>query len=198
MNAIDAIIQPRVFKVRDLYTALIVWDKLKIRSVTPYIDSDTSDSPVAIKDLTDVNLAMDQTNKDSRNSKIIKPVKLLVRAMCDDITTLESMIDSFYDVESTFEITTKEFIADNMALTRIQIEQTPKIISANVIEFEMEQVEKTVMDQFDPKSPSDESTFGVKVQDPKATSISEGISNGVSTFTSSAEALYNKVLSYIG
>jgi hypothetical protein len=80
-------------------------------------------------------------------------------------------------------VNTKGIIAKGMALTRVEIEQTPEMTSASKMVLELEQVIRQKLNEFNPKNSSDESTYGITIQSPPNTSTS-------------VVSLYNKTINF--
>lgn len=194
MDILSKFFQPTAFRCIDRSNGVQIWTKLVVEQVEILNDSETAESPVAIKGYTDQTLLVDAKDVNSNNAKIIKPTQFRVKALASDQATVESVMRYLANVESSFDISSKEFTARNVIMSYVTIDQSAKVLSAHELAIEFEQASAVPLAQFDPLQPSDQSNYGTTIQDVSRVSASSLLSN----FTSSVESLYNKVSSAIG
>lgn len=173
------------------------WGGLKILNVDIMLDSSIIDQPVAVQEgLADEGF-ISLLEIDISNGKIIQPVKVRVRAIAPNLSTVEGLMSGFVDSITTYSITSRSVISSSMYMTDLQIIQTPDNLSSTevVIEWEQSAIPAN-LPPFTPDNPANNSKFGVRVQKP-----AEGIPNQLRGFASSirsgADALFEKVTSIL-
>ena len=161
------------------------WRKLKTKKVEIEVESSMADIPFATANLTTQFQISTSLKADLMSGKIIRPTRIRATMVCDDISTLFGIISVFNDDTHQLDITSKEIIADNMAITEMEFKQSPEKLSATDINITFEQTEPDVPSGFNPLQPGDPGSYGVRV-------------NGTTGLLTSAAALYNKVLKFAG
>jgi hypothetical protein len=170
------------------------WAGLAVKSVDVMLDSAVTDNPLSNKSFTEEALYVDILDVDTRNGKIIRPVKLKMTLLSTDLSTIESMMGALANASQTFSITSKAIISDSMMLIDLTINQKADMVSAHELIAEFEQAEPPIPVEFDPENPSNRSNFGIRIQLPTSI-LADGIRSVTGNLTGSVESLYNRVAS---
>jgi hypothetical protein len=123
---------------------------------------------------------------DINTIKIIQPSQMRITAFATSLSAVESVINSFQDTKLTISITTKGIKSTGMAVSDVEISQTPAYMSAV----------KLLIDLTQSYLPAPTNTFSPN-QSANASTLS---SYGVSTqagLTSTVAGIYNKILNFI-
>lgn len=172
-------------KVFNEATRYQIWKSLKIISVEIGLDSSNSDEPISTAQLSESSTYIALLTEDIQSAKIIRPAHMRIVAMCNDISTLESILSIYADTTSTLSITSRSIITDSLALTDVEVVQLPESLSASRVTLELEQAIPPAVNSFNPAQSQDSSTFGVRIQTPPTVADTVG-------------TLYSKVQSFIG
>lgn len=167
-------------------TGIKCWSAIKIKDVEVDASSLNTSNPITVESATERSSLASLLSSDINTLKIISPSRMRITAFCEDLSTVESIIDIFNDTQATLTITTKGITANNMALIMVDIDQTPEMTSVAKVIMELEQTAPApTANLFYPSASSDDSSYGVSVQTPPS-------------FATSATALYNRVSNFIG
>lgn len=172
------------------------WGSIAVKGVDVMLDSSVTDNPISNKSFTEESLYTDLLDVDTRNGKIIRPVRLKISCISDEQGIIESMMGAYANNTSTFTVTSKSIIAESMMVTNLTLTQSSEMISATDIVIEFEQSEPPITDEFDPANPSNRSNFGVRIQAPPSVLASD-IKNLTGTLTSAVDSLYTKITSIL-
>lgn len=193
MNSfLKALIGSTYLSIKETGTNYPYWTDLRVLKVEGQSSADVARKPLATKDLTEEAVYTDTLDIDTRNAKIIQPVRLRITARADNLSTVESIRRRFADNTASFSITSRSVIANNMAPMNVIFTQSADHVSAVEIEMDFEQYAPPVVNSFDPLHSQDAPTYGVQIQQLGDTNFFDigGIASGV---TSQAKALYNRV-----
>jgi len=183
---IQSLLSTPSIKIVDELTKAVRWPKLKVRSVEISVDSDNATVPLSNVQVNETSTYTKLLEGDLRTGKIIKPSHLKISFFSPDPSTTESVIKSFLDPTSTFEVTSKSIISTSMAIVSMELTQTSENLTATAITIEMEQTNPPGdPSEFDPAQPSDQPTRGIRIQTPVS-------------LTSTVTDLYNRVATTIG
>jgi len=203
-NLIDQLFSRSPLTVINELHGVQTWDKLGVISVDILPDAITATQPVSLPTYTDKNLSIEGSRLDSKNAKVIQPTRLVIKAVTKDLALVESIMGDFADVMSTFSVTSKGIISDSMAIIELDIDFSPENTDSYLLTIRMEQAERMKLGEYDPESPSDESTYGIRVQSPQPSVFEKALdglavesSGTLNSFTSSVSGLYNKVQNVI-
>lgn len=163
-SILSSILKEGQFRAYDNRSGDQIWKSLGVLDVMVNSSAATSTKP-----LSNIQLSEDGTfNKiqgtDVESSKIIRPSQLKVVAIVPDITTAEAIINAWSNTFLTINIITRGIIADNMSLSNVEFEQTPEIVSAQVVTLEFDQVAVPSISEFTPAQSADASVYGIKIQ----------------------------------
>lgn len=161
------------------------WDQLKVDSIEISVDSAMADIPFSTSNLTTEMQVTNSLMADLRSGKIIRPSKIKAKLICSDISTILGIISVFEDVTSTLDITSKEIMSYNMAMTDIELRQSPDKLSATDLMITFDQVPIRSGDNINPSQDGDRPSVGISV-------------NGRTGLLTSATELYNKTLRAVG
>lgn len=185
-SILSSLLSTSKFKVYNEATGYPIWSKLQVKSVDVDAESSNAEEPLSVMQLSESSVRAQLLIQDIQSSKIIRPSRLRITALCSDISTLESIIALFNDVTSTLSISSKSVITGSMMITRLHISQSSEILSASKITIELEQSKPPAPNNFNPSQASDASTYGVRIQTPPSlTQTASGLYNKVQSFTSS-------------
>lgn len=172
------------FRIREEAADVQIWTNLKVGNVEIGTDAETARSPVMTRDLTEQNVYINLQELDIQNSKILRPSKMRVTFLTDNMSDVEAVERSFFDTTQTYEIYTRNIIATQMVLLTVSIEQPQAMTNAVRLICEFEQGLRPTPLVFAPDSFADFSVFGVSVN-----SLAEVAGNAASD-------LADKVLGY--
>jgi len=195
LSSISSLLGNTKFTIKDEF-GYAYWRDLKIVSVEIMGDAATAENPLATNELSDDATYVNLLDIDISNGKIIRPVKLKLKAICNNLATIEGIMLAFAQTINMYDITSRKISADAMMMKDVEILQTSDMISAVTIVIEWEQAEPPVYNAFDPDNPSNDKTYGLRIQTPPNVPLT--LSGIGSNIVSSAESLYNKVSKAIG
>lgn len=165
---------------------------LAVKSVDVMLESAVTDNPLSNKSFTEESIYTDLLDVDTRNGKIIRPVKIKLTVISNDLSTIENMMGALADPVRTFSITSKAIISDAMMLVDLTISQSKDMISANELVAEFEQFEPPIVDGYNPSDHANSSRFGIRIQLPESV-VANAIKSVTGSLTSSVQSLYNKI-----
>ncbi|USN16322.1 hypothetical protein PLUTO_00060 [Luteibacter phage vB_LflM-Pluto] len=179
------------------------WTAIKIVSVEPLSDSSNSDVPLSVEQVTESTVAIGLLSSDIETAKIMRPSRIRIEAICEDISTIESILALFADTTATISVTSKSIIANSMAVTNAIAVQDSEMLSASRVFIELEQVDPTQAASFNPLSSSDASNYGLSVQAPITVGsalrqIGSQIGTTLNNAGSAVVGLYNRIQANIG
>jgi hypothetical protein len=160
-----------------------IWSAAKCVSAEIESESAVTDNPIMPLDTTDPDTNTKLMQQDELTLKIIRPSRVRLSLIAPDLSTLESIINDFNDVQLTVSITTKSVIIQSLCILEVGIEQTPQMLSAARVNITLEQaVLPTVIGGFFPANSSDMSVYGVQFQTPAPISQTvSGLYNNISS-----------------
>lgn len=173
------------FSATDSDTGYTLWSNLKIVDVEVNAASANSDEPMGITQYQNDAAFNSLKNLDLTNNKIIQPSCIRITAIAPDLSTLEAVIAAFAKTTLTIDVSSKSVVSSSMVLSRVEIEQSPKMLSASRVMMELEQaVLPTDTGTFDPLNPGDQNTSGIRIQSlPSVTQTAQALFTKVRTFT---------------
>ena len=198
-SIITQLFRPSSLTITDESAGAAVWDQLKVMSVEITSTADIAKQPLSTKDLTESNVYQSILDVDVNNGKIINPVNLTIIAFVADVSTIEDIELKYADVTSSFTITSKEIISTSMALLSVEINQSQENTSSSRVTLIFSQSEAQILNSFSPLNPSDQKTYGIRVQslpDTLTGIVDNAINSAASTASrvaASVRGLYNKV-----
>lgn len=141
-----------------------MWSKLGIVDVEIDASAATTDYPISDQQINQDGVVSEFLRlADIKAIKVMQPSLVRVRAMCDDVSTLSSVIQAFNDTKLTLSISSKSVITKNLCLTDIEIDQSSDVISAAVLTILLEQAQPPSNSGFSPAQFGDLSVYGVSV-----------------------------------
>ncbi|WGN90791.1 baseplate organization protein [Burkholderia phage vB_BglM_WTB] len=163
-----------------------IWTNLKVHDVEIDSGSVNSEQPIGTNPTSDNTVRVSLLTQDIQASKIIRPTHMKITGFCPDISTFESIANSFANNQQTLDITSKGVIATNMAMVEVIATQSPEMLSATKVEIMLEQAASPVgaSGGFSPLQSADASALGISIQTPQ-------------TIGQSVQSLYNKATSFI-
>ena len=176
------------FSATDDQTGLAIWTKLAIKNVE--IDSSAASTihPIGSEKAMEGGTLQSILSADIRTIKIIRPSALRITAFATSVPAIEAVISTFIDVKSTVTIKSRGIIVLGMAVSNIEIIQSPDMLSAAKMIIDMEQTYLPVAQSgFDPSSSINQtvkSAYGVIV-------------SSANSLTSNVTSVYNKILKSI-
>jgi len=168
------------------------WAGLAVKSVDVMLESSVTDNPLSNKSFTEESIYTDLLDVDTRNGKIIRPVKIKMTVISTDLSTIEDMMGALVSPTRTFSITSKSIISEAMMMIDLTITQSKDMISANELVAEFEQFKPTIDDAYNPSDPANRSHFGIRIQLPGSVA-KDGIKSVTGNLTDSVQSLYNKI-----
>jgi hypothetical protein len=185
-SLVTSLLSKPSIKIIDERTNTIRWQNIKVRSVEIAAESENTYMPLSAIQINAQGEYKKLLEADLQTGKIIRPHRIKVAFWSPDISTTNSVIQSFLDQEATLQVTSKSMISDSMVIISLEIEQTPENITASLLTMELEQaIGSAKPDNFVAAQPADQPTRGVRLQSP--VSITKQVGD-----------LYNKVAKTIG
>ena len=184
-------------------TGVECWTGARIVDVSIISDSDNANSPLSNQQVTDAGVSSEILSEDVKTAKILRPTRLRVTIITDNISLIENVLSLFADVTVTISVTSKSIVADSMSITDVEVEQSSEITSASKVFITMEQVIVSSGEDFDPAQDSDSDNYGLGVQSPAQVGASlSAARSSVGSLLSSAgtavSSLYNRIRNQIG
>lgn len=173
------------FRATNNRTGYQCWTNLKVVAVEIDSSSANADVPLASSEGNETGTYAQLMEADIQTAKIIRPTRMRVTAISPDVSTTNSVLAVYADVEATLTITTKSVIADLMAVTHVTIQQDDEAINVARLTIELEQCAQPDYDPYNPVNQADETAIGTRVQRPP-------------TIAQTVSGLYNKVANFIG
>ena len=173
------------FTANDSDTGYTLWTNLKITDVEIDASSANSDAPMGVVQFQNDQTFTDLKNIDLSNNKILQPARIRISAIAPDLSTLESVIAAFADVTLTIDVSSKSVVSSRMVLAHVEIEQSPKMLSASRVMMELEQAAPvSTASDYDPTQPADQNTTGIRIQSlPSVSETAAALFQKVRTFT---------------
>lgn len=173
------------FRIYDEEYGIAVWTDLKVESVSITADAHTAQNPMS-----NVYAASDTQDStalenDLKATKVIQPISVTVNCKIQSISTTSAIGQAFSSQTKTYRVVAKGLTAQGMALTGVQIDQSPEALSAISCELTFEQAEIPSTTGFNPSSSSDSDTYGLTVDaDDSIDDTVESVYNTVSSLWS--------------
>lgn len=182
------------FKVTDEATNGAIWTDLAIVDVEIQNQSENTDQP-----LSNQQVDSDQTFKsifsgDIASVKIISPSRLRVTALCDDLSTVKSIIAYFSNLSATMSISTKSIITHYLVMSEVDIEQGSDMISAVRIVATFEQAQPSESTGFAPAQSADQSVYGISITNPPTVVPLATLTKAIASATSSVAPIVSGAL----
>lgn len=184
-SILSSIFSTAKFTATDSDTGFTLWPNMKVVEVEIANRSANSDQPMSIEQYSNDTVYQQLKDADVATGKIIMPAALRVSAIAPDLSTLEAIIASFANTQLTIDITSKSVISSSMAVVSLEVEQTPKMLTASRVVIEMEQTLPPQPGGFDPEQSGDQNTYGVRIQT-------------LPSVTTTITSLYSRVSSLFG
>lgn len=187
-------------------TGTACWTDANVKDVEIISDSDNADNPLSTEQVNESSVFTGLLAADVKTAKIIKPVRLKITILTDNLSLVENVMNLFADVTVTIAVTSKGIVSTAMAISHVAIEQTPDMLSASRLTVLMEQTQPPQPTTFDPAQAAqaaDASTLGLGVQNlntvgPSLSTVGNGIGSLVSTATTAVGSLYQRFIQGIG
>ncbi len=178
------------------------WTDANVKDVEIISDSDNADNPLSTEQVNESSVFTGLLAADVKTAKIIRPVRLKITMLTDNLSLVENVMSMFADVTVTILVTSKGIPAPAMAISHVAIEQTPDMLSASRLTILMEQTQPPQPTTFDPAQAADASTLGLGVQTlntvgPSLSTVGNGIGSLVSTATTAVGSLYQRFIQNI-
>lgn len=174
------------FSVTDEASGLAVWTEIKILNVEIDSSSLQTSNPVASEKASENSTLTSLISTDINTIKIIQPAQMRITAFAASLSGIESVVNSFFDTKATLKVTTKGITAIGMAVSDIEVDQTPEMTSAV----------KLIIDLTQSYLPSPTSGFNPA----QSANYSVASSYGVSTqagLPATVSSIYNKISNFI-
>ncbi len=182
-SILSSIFSAANFTAVDSDSGFTLWPSIKVIEVEIGVRSATSDEPLSVVQYVNQTVSQSLQEADVQASKIILPSNIRVTAIASDLSTLESIISSFANTQLTIDITSKSVISSSMVVVDLEIEQTPRMISAARLVMELQQAIPPSSPSFDPSQTADQNTYGVRIQTlPSATTTIASLYSSVTSF----------------
>jgi len=189
-SILDTLFKKSPLTIVNDVTGLKSFTDLAIVSVDLMPETTTSESPLYNQDGTATSVYDSGIQIDTKNTKIIRPVKLKIHALSNNPSTVENLMVAFQDARLSFSITSKAIISDAMVMTDMVITQSAEMTAAVDITIELEQAFIPKSNAFAPKGSANASSFGLRIQQPQSLAT-----NAINKVTSTVSGLYDKVSS---
>lgn len=184
-------------------TGLAVWTDAKTVDVEIQSDSDNSDVPLSSQQVSGTGVSTQLLASDIQTAKILRPTHLRIHMLTDNLSLIENVFSLYQDTTVTLSITSKSIIANHMAITSVEVEQSPEMLSAAKLTISMEQSKVSTVVPFDPAQAADQSNFGLSLQSPPTvgsnlSTVGNSLGSIVNTTGSAVSSLYSKFATGIG
>ena len=154
------------FNATNNVTGAQIWSKLGIKSVDIPQEAEPTRDPLGNIQYQDGSTYQNLLETDVQSIKIIRPSHMTIVGICNDLSTLESIIAAQKDTLLTLTITTKSIIAENLVVVSVDFDQVPDKLSATQVTISLEQALPPVGSVYDPAQPADQSQSAFRVQQP--------------------------------
>jgi hypothetical protein len=165
-SILASLLSQPLFTVTDDTTGATLWSDLGIVDVEVILSSENTDKPLSNQQVDDISTYQSILSTDIQSVKIIAPTKLRVTALCDDLSTVKSIIAYFDNTTATMSCSTKSVITRYLAMSEVDIEQSSEMISASKIVMVFEQAQPSQSTGYAPEQAADQSVYGVTLQSP--------------------------------
>lgn len=184
-------------------TGVPCWTAARIVDVSIISDSDNANSPLSNQQLNEASVSSELLSEDVKTAKILRPSRLRVTIITDNISLIENVLGLFADVTVTISITSKSIVANSMSIVDVEVEQSSEMLSASKVIVTLEQVIVASGSRFNPAQDSDSDNYGLGVQSPSrvGASLSTAATSAGSLLSSAGTAvtsLYNRIKNQIG
>lgn len=150
-------------KITDEDFNLEVLGNLKYAQVSVDSDSISSDMPMQTEDLTEEVTYIDLAEVDLKNTRVIRPVKIRIVAYTDQLADVEKMELALYSVTSTYSISARKIMAEQMVFVSAVIDQSPEMTNAVKITMDFEQAGRPITSDYNPENSANNSSSGFTV-----------------------------------
>lgn len=120
---------PAISFVNEKLPGVNVWQNLNV--VSNEISERSSN--------TDFPLEKESSLADLKSAKILEPTKVKISALCDDATTLTSILNVLYALDSTMMVKSKGVLVNNLVITELELEYSPEMLNVAKVGIDMEQ-----------------------------------------------------------
>lgn len=179
------------------------WTDANVKDVEIVSESDNAEMPLSTEQVNESSVFTGLLSADVKTAKIIRPNRVKVVILTDNLSLVENIMSLFADTTVTIGIVSKSIVSQSMAISHVAIEQTPDMLSASRVTVVLEQTQPPQQTSFNPAQDGDASTLGLGVQNlntvgPSLTTVGNGIGSLVSTATTAVGSLYHRFTQNIG
>lgn len=184
-------------------TGTACWTGANVKEIEIISDSENAEMPLSTEQVNESSVFAGLLSADIKTAKIIRPNRVKIVFLVDNISLIENIMSLFADPTVTIGIASKSIISSSMAISHVAIEQLPDMLSASRVTVLLAQTQPAQQPTFNPAQAADASTMGLGVQNPSVvgpslSSIGNGIGSLVSTATNSVSSLYQRFTQNIG
>lgn len=178
-----------IFSVQNEKTGRAIWTDLGIVDVEFMLSSENTDQPLSNQQVSNDSVYQSILSTDIQSVKIMSPTRIRVTALCSNLSTVKSIISYFDDSSNTMTVNSKSIITQSLAISEVDIEQSPEIISAVKIIIVFERAPTAQATKYSPAQAADQSVYGVTLQNPPSVvplaTLTKAISSASSAVTKS-------------
>lgn len=193
-SILSTILGAPTFKVTDESTNGAIWTDLAIVDVEIHNQSENTDQPLSNQQVDSSGTFQSIFSKDVASVKIISPSRLRVTALCDDLSTVKSIIAYFSNLSATMSINTKSIITHYLVMSEVDIEQSSDMISASRIVVLFEQAQPSESTGFAPAQAADQSVYGISITNPPSVVPLATLTKAIASATSSITPIVSGAL----
>jgi hypothetical protein len=180
------------------------WTTANVKDVEIASESANADNPLSTQQVNETSVYQSLLAVDVQTSKIIRPSKMRITILADQIALLNNIMASFEDTTQTIQVTSKSVVVTALSVTDVNIEMSPDMLSANRVVVMLEQVQAPSTSSYNPAQAGDQSTVNLGVQTLSSvgpslsTTVGNNIASLVSTATTAVGSLYQRVSTNLG
>jgi hypothetical protein len=170
-----------------------VWTNLKIIDVDIEGSSENTDDPISETQYVDGTTHSAIRMADLKAVKVQSPTKITVHAICPDISTIESVLSTFNDTQSTVSVTTKGVNTKTMSVVSVDIKQDSDALSVSLITIILERtMPAPITSGYNPSQASDSTSIGSRLQH-LATNLTSTVGKLYNTVSSAASSALSSI-----
>lgn len=169
----------------DEQSGISKWPRFEALSVDIMAGANSTDNPIAATPLQVVGVYSESVYSNMQGSKVLMPSNMSITGIVADVSTMDSIIAAFKDLESTYSITARSIISNGMSLVGIEINQNSDNISSANVTLNFDQTSESNLTEFNPLQSADKDTVGISTKQPI-------------TLTDRVSDLYNNITSKLG
>jgi hypothetical protein len=184
-SILSSLLSKTSFKATNELTGYPCWTNLQIIDVN--FDGGAGSSDFPMSQLQEIDGATSQGLQvaDIQALKVLTPTKVTIHGICPDISTVESILATFVNVQSTLTISSKGVVSATLSITSVEVDQSPDVLSASKVIIVLERT-----------LPPQPSTSYAPAQAADAPSIGSRLQTLAGGLTTTVGNLYNSVSSY--